>query len=154
MKKEILLAVLIGLVFGLIITYGIYRATIAISSPPRNTSPTVTPSPMEETLSNPNLTIISPADETVLTERAVTIAGHTLHNSYVVIFVNDEENITTPDEEGNFSIQTTLESGSNIITVHALDEDGRVSKQELTVVVVNPSPTPAATESADTEDET
>lgn len=152
MKKEIFLAVLIGLVFGLIITYGIYRATVAISSPPRNTLPSVTPSPMEESLSDPNLTIISPEDETVITERSATITGHTLNNSYVVIFVNDEENITTPDKEGNFSIQANLESGSNFISVHALDEDGRVSKQEITVVVVNPSPTPEASDSADTED--
>jgi hypothetical protein len=150
MKKEILLAVLIGLVFGLIITYGIYRATISLSAPPKSTTPSATPSPMAETLSNPNLTIISPEDESVVSDRTMTVAGHTLPNSYVVIFINDQEHITTPDSEGNFSIQAELESGSNIITVHAVDEDGKLSKQELTVVVVNPSPTPAASDSAET----
>lgn len=149
MKKEILLAVLIGLVFGLIITYGIYRATISLSSPTRPSTTTATPSPVDEALINPNLTVISPQDESVVSDRTITVAGNTLAGSYVVIFINDTENITTPDSEGNFSIQAELESGSNIITVHAIDEDGTVSKQEITVVVVTPSPVPAATESAE-----
>ncbi len=151
MKKEVLLAVLIGLVSGLIITYGVYRAQTSLSQPRNSVDTTAQPTADPQSSDNPNLSIVSPEDETVQSEESVTVAGATLPGSYVVIFINDVQSITTADSSGNFSIQTKLEAGSNIIRVHSLDENGVETVQERTVILVSSSDSSAeATSSAKT----
>jgi hypothetical protein len=139
MKKELLLAIVIGLTFGLIITYGIYRARMTLSQPPRTAQSSPTPTASPDSENSANLRIVSPNDESVQSDKAITVAGASLPGSHVVIFINDTEHLTTADTSGNFSIQGTLEAGSNIITIHALDENGKVTVQERTVILVSPS---------------
>lgn len=151
MRKEILLAIVIGLLVGLVLTYGFYLASSAMRRPPTN-------SPDSQTTQQQNpdpsaggaLSVVSPVDESVQTSQRVTIAGTTIANSFVVIFVNEEEHITTADSSGNFSIEAELDLGSNVITIHAIDEDGNKTVVERTVVVVTSETTDTATESAST----
>lgn len=151
MRKEILLAIVIGLLVGLVLTYGIYLARTALRHPNNTelqTQSTLTASPEPSTLGT--LTIVNPSDELVQTEQDLTIAGTTIANSFVIIFVNNEETITTADSSGNFSIEAELEVGSNIITVIAVDEDGKESTAERTVIVIANETTDTATVSART----
>lgn len=149
MRKEILLAIVIGLFVGLILTYGIYVAQTALRRTPSNDTQSQTLNASPEPSAGGNLTILSPIDETVQTSQKVTVAGTTIVNSFVVIFINDEEHITTADASGNFSIEADLELGSNIITVHAIDEDGQETTVERTVIVVLSEPSDTASESAE-----
>jgi len=132
MKKEILLAIFVGLALGLIITYGAYRARksdLDLAEQASTTTETETePSPTSL------IALHSPEDETIQDQESVTVAGTTTITSFVVIFINDEEHITQSDESGNFSIEAKLEKGSNIITVYSLDEDGNSTKIERTVI--------------------
>jgi len=52
----------------------------------------------------------------------------------VVVFINDEELITNADKSGHFSVEGELEIGSNIVEVHAIDEDGQTMVKERTVI--------------------
>lgn len=153
MKKEMLLAVLIGLIVGLILTYGFYRARnfgINQRNPELTETATTSNSPIPS--SNSSLVIISPEDELVVAEKKITVAGTTSPNSQVVIFVNNEESLTTADSSGNFSTERTLQAGGNIITVHALNENGVATTLERTVVVADPETitTQTATPSGET----
>lgn len=138
MRKEMLFAILFGLIVGLILTYGFYRARLAIGPRP---NPVVTPSPGAQTSPSPSnngqLTILSPEDELVQAERSTTITGKTLANSPIVILVNNDEDVTMSDSSGNFSQQRTLESGSNVIIVTVLDANGNSIVAERTVIVAN-----------------
>lgn len=134
MKKELFFAVIIGLLVGLVITYGIYRARTGVPKQTVNTKTTATDATGSATTDSGNLILSSPEDESVQTSASVTIAGTTLADSFVVIFVNNKENITTADQSGNFSIATQLDSGSNIIRVHSLQEDGTIFQTERTVI--------------------
>ena len=129
------LAVLIGLSLGLFITYGIYTARTAGRQVNPNASASPNPSGDPEA-NNSNLAIISPMDESVHTTPDLSVTGTTIANAFVVIFVNDEELLTTSDVSGNFSVETKLEAGSNIIAVHVIDEDGKTSTLERTVVYI------------------
>jgi hypothetical protein len=145
MRKEILIAILVGLVLGLFITYGVYQAKSSLDTPEQ--PPVVTGTnevPEKENEVAGKLTIISPKDETIQKEKNVLITGTTLADNYVIIFVNNAEIITNADDVGNFSVDAQLQDGSNIITVNSLDEDGNNSKRTLTVIV---------TQEALTEDE-
>lgn len=136
MKKELFLAILIGLLVGLIIVFGVYRTKIIFT--PKNKSTTLEASPSPEASADviSNLVIHSPLNETIQDEESVTIAGSTNNNEFVVILVNEEEFITTADESGNFSISTTLEPGSNIIQINSINEDGKLTTEELTVIYI------------------
>jgi hypothetical protein len=133
MKKEVVVAVLIGLILGLIITYGYYRAQTA-STFTQTPDLTATPEPTADTTQLGNLVLHSPQDETLTDNPDLQIAGTTDPNSFVVIFVNDDESITTADESGNFSLSAKLKQDANIISVYSIDEDGKTSSVERTVV--------------------
>jgi hypothetical protein len=158
MKKEMIISVLVGLFFGLVIVYGVYTAQTSLSkSSPSQEELSVSPTPDSEENTNGNLTLHSPEDEIIVNEPAVTVTGTTLAESYVVVFINDKEHITTTDEAGHFSIEGELEIGSNTIETHALDEDGNISIEERTVIYTTkplvelPSAEPAASESTEAD---
>ena len=134
MKKELFLAILIGLLVGLVIVFGVYRTKILFT--PKNKGTTLESSPSPEASADiiSNLVIHSPLNESVQEEENITIAGSTNHNEFIVILVNEEEFITTADESGNFSISTQLETGSNIIQINSINEDGKLTTEELTVI--------------------
>lgn len=134
MKKELLLAVLIGLAVGLVIVFGVYRTRILLTPKNQTTNLDASPSPEASADILSNLVIHSPLDESIQESPDVTIAGTTNHNEFVVILVNDQDFVTTADDSGNFSISTTLEAGSNIIQVKSINEDGQVTTKELTVI--------------------
>lgn len=158
MRKEFLLAIFIGLGFGLIITYGVYQARLSLNNPePKpSVSSEVTPTPASENMGK--LAIFSPEDEIIQKDSSLSVTGSTLPNNYVVVFINNEEMITTADESGNFSVEVELEEGSNIIAIHTVDEDGNVTKERRTVIVSSESlveetisENNEATDSAETE---
>lgn len=152
MKKEMIISVLVGLFFGLIIVYGVYTAQSSLSKPEQTTKKLeVSPSTEAEDEANSNLSLHSPEDEMIVNQSATTIAGTTIANSYVVIFINDEEIITTADDSGNFSVEGELELGSNIIQVHIIDEDGLSIVKERTVIYTTKPLIETETDSDDIE---
>lgn len=156
MKKELLLAILIGLAVGLVIVFGFYRTRILLTPKNQTTNTEVSPTPEASADLMSNLVIHSPLDESIQESANVTIAGTTNDNEFIVILVNDQDFVTTADDSGNFSISTELEAGSNIIQIKSINEDGKVTTKELTVIyttkpLLNSADT--ATPSATTKDE-
>jgi hypothetical protein len=134
MKKEIFIAIFVGLSMGLIITFGVYRVKNSLSVTPNtdfieeDVNSDATPTP---TL----LALHSPEDGSIQTEKELTVTGTTIPNAFVVLFVNDTDFISNSDESGNFSFNVELEDGVNIIRIHVLDENGTSSVEERLVVL-------------------
>jgi hypothetical protein len=149
MKKEVIIAVLIGLSLGLIVTYGIYTARRTFMT---NNSTKSLPSPTPPSTPSPNnssLSVISPEDETLQFSKEVKVTGTTRSGSLIVIFVNEKNVVTRADQSGNFSIQTTLDEGSNVITTRAIDEDGKsVEDQRVVIFSTTSLDDPVASSSA------
>ena len=151
MKKEVLIAILIGFGLGLTITYGVYRVRLAMQEEPPSIEQIVnaTPSPSGESQSI--LAIHNPENGTVQAENSTTVAGTTIPNSFVVLFVNNTDYVQTSDESGSFSFEVELDDGSNVLSTHVIDEDGKTVTVEKTVIVTDvysPSEEPEATASA------
>lgn len=136
MKKEILIAIFVGLSMGLIITFGIYRVTNSFTQKPLTdlTPPTDKPS---VTTAPTVLALHSPEDGLVQEENTLTITGTTIPETYIVLFVNDTDYISTSDQSGNFSFKATLVDGPNIIRVHVINDDGTTIVEERSVIVTN-----------------
>lgn len=161
MKKEVLIAVLIGLTMGLLITYGIYRVQSAINQPPV-TDVLEEATESAQTIVPTVIALHSPNQGTVQTTSDVIITGTTIPDSFVVVFVNDQEAITTSDRSGSFTHEASLSEGTNIIRVHVIDEIGNTATEERVVVVTDiyerftaqeASASAAATESAQADTE-
>jgi len=93
MQKEVLGAIFIGFLIGLVITFGVWQANKAIKS--SSTLPTageITPSesPTGE-VNKPVLNIVSPANELLTKEATVTVKGTYLPGAQIVIFYEKGE---------------------------------------------------------------
>lgn len=134
MKKEVLAAIFVGLSMGLIITFGVYRVKSSITEKPiaefiqdiEKTNATATP-----TL----LALHNPEDGSIQLEKELTVTGTTIADTFVVVFVNDSDYISTSDPSGNFTVKVTLEEGVNTIRVHIIDENSSSVVEERLVVV-------------------
>lgn len=134
MKKEVLVAIFVGLSMGLIITFGVYRVKSSITEKP--TSEFIQDNQETEATATPTvLALHSPDDGTIQLEKELTVTGTTIANSFVVVFVNDSDSVSTSDESGNFTIKVTLDDGVNIIRVHVIDENSSSVVEERLVVV-------------------
>lgn len=137
MKKEVILAIVIGLVMGLFITYGIY-----LSQRSKEQAQTITtteeleveePTPGPEI--NGKLTIFNPEDEIITDSQTTQVTGKTNPNAFVIVFVNNDPIILQADETGSFSKEVSLDSMANLIKIHAIDETGEHHTTQRTVIV-------------------
>ncbi len=156
MKKEVILAILIGLGMGLFITYGVYRFRTSLSETP-TTDLELATEPSPATTSDPALIAIhNPENGTVQPGSETTVTGTTSENAHVVLFVNNDDYISTSDATGNFSFSVELEDGVNVLSVHVLDETGTTATDERVIIVsdlLEVSPSPEASASAETKDD-
>lgn len=140
MRKEVSIAIIIGVILGGVILYGIKIASDATNSLSSNPTPTPTdsfkqenkiePSPSSTTLKS-KLTITSHTTGQVLNEKDITIQGKTLANSNVSIIWESDENIIKSDNLGEFSQKITLIPGENIIQVDVLEENKNLISEQM-----------------------
>lgn len=143
MKKEIILAIFLGFIVGLAITYGIYTANRAIngnsvkktsaSASPDATadeSPQASPSIGELTLE-----ITEPDDNLVVKSNSVEIKGNTSPNNFVAVMGEDNESIVAADKEGFFRTEIGLISGINSINIVSSTRDNSEQMQKNIEIV-------------------
>lgn len=154
MKKEILFAVGIGLIVGLIITFGMYRARQAVTGATTVNSQLngslASPPATEETNAEPKdaFLVSEPVNEAVVSDPNIRVSGQAFPNAAIAILVGDTQAIGTADNNGNFSLPLTLTAGGNLITIRALSDTQDPLEVMRTVVVSNADLTQNATASA------
>lgn len=136
MRKEIVFAIIIGLLLGLLVTFGIYTANKALKKKPQPETVTTieakpTPSPIAPEIS---LEIAEPNDNRVFDENSAAIAGKTSKQAIITILTENDEYFTQADENGLFSTKIDLIKGVNFIKIVAADLLGSQVEKELTLV--------------------
>ena len=133
------MAIVIGFALGLIITFGIWTANKSLKALPSNkqTSPTpeaVMASPTTTAASaSISLSLTQPADESLVNSNKVTVTGKTAAGAVVVITDEDNQQIITADDQGNFSKEISLIAGYNEILITAYDKNGNKAEQSVVV---------------------
>ena len=134
MRKEVLIAIIIGFGLGLVITFGIWTANKALKEAAPQEAPapevTSTPTPVPPF----TLTLTSPEDNSISAEETIEVNGSTAPEAIVVILYQEGEKILEADSEGKFSTEITLAGGPNEIKVSAYDQEGNEAEETLTVV--------------------
>lgn len=138
MKKEVLIAVVLGIIVGLVITFGMYTANTALQRKAQQTKDAAAPSPAPidsiQDLQRSTIIIYGPEDNMLTDKDKVQLSGSTTANATIVIFVNDKETVTSADGKGNFSAELSLVGGSNVITTISTDINGKQDQDQRTVV--------------------
>ncbi len=134
MRKEVIIAILIGFGLGLVITFGIWTANRALQEAPSEETTNTTP--VEETTPTNAFSLIvnEPEDNSISAEEKITLSGSTRPGGVVVVLYEEGEKILEANEEGEFKTEITLVGGSNEIKVSAYDNEGNEVSQTLTVV--------------------
>ncbi len=142
MKKEVLLAISIGFILGLIITFGIWTANKSLAGIKK---PTATPTPTVAAENTPaanvtaaptntsGLVITTPEDESFTSKNTTTVSGKTTPNATVVILYEGDSDTLLADAQGNFSNDISLIAGFNTITVSSFDASGTKTSQTIIV---------------------
>lgn len=134
MKTEKLVLSFIAILGGLLvagIVFYLYQTTKTIPSskikPIAITIPTPTPKP------SIFLSLITPNDESVVSNKTLNISGKTAPDATIVIISKNFEQVVSPSLNGDFSATLTLSSGSNVIEITAIASNGEQTKINRTV---------------------
>ncbi len=135
-RKEITIAVIIGLLVGLVVVGGIIRARSALENitPPEINIGQSKSSPSPTPEANSHFLDLTTIDNQVLNKNSIIIEGSTLPNTYIVILGEKSEYIIVPSDTGGFSQEVTLTTGANTITITSYENDGNSQKQTLNVI--------------------
>lgn len=151
MRKEILLAIVVGILAGLGVTYIIYTVRQAML---RNTTPSEIEQRRQESAPTPSpttssLTIKHPTPDFLTSEASVQVVGKALPESYIVVLAPKGEYITTADKDGDFAITVDLQEGGNKLTIVATTPEGQQETAVATAVYLKEplTNTPTATPS-------
>lgn len=136
MRKEVSIAIIIGIILGGVILYGIKIAndsTKSLSGPTPTPTISTAPTPTTSTQvnKNPKINITSHSSGQVLFEKEITLTGKTLSNSKIAIIWEDDEVITNTNISGEFSQKITLVSGENTIQIDVVDQDNTLISEVL-----------------------
>ena len=139
MRKEVLVAIIIGFGLGLVITFGIWTANKALKN--TSTDSVETPAPLEEEIETAliptptlELLITSPENNIVSEKETIEIIGQTAVKAIISIIYPDGEKLLEADEDGNFSTEISLVGGDNQIKISAFSSEGDEASKTLTVV--------------------
>jgi len=136
MKKEVFLAISIGVVFGLLITFGLYTARKSIKEAGQivsflveNKNGSTSPPAITSSLS-----LLSPIDQSISKEGKTSIVGSTAPLAWIIILTETGEKMIQADEKGSFSTEVFLVSGENEIEVKSMSDKGEIISKTITVV--------------------
>lgn len=133
MRKEVLYAIIFGIILGGIVLYGINLANKSVSSelPGQTGDSKVTPTPAVQAK---KLSITYPQDHSVFAEKTITLLGRANPDANLAITSESDDVLITASPEGSFSAEINLISGENIITVTELQPDLTTQTQTISVI--------------------
>ncbi|MFH1561065.1 MAG: hypothetical protein ABID04_00600 [Patescibacteria group bacterium] len=138
MKKELLLAIVLGACLGFGITGFVWlkktgRLNFKNNSDQQETQVSPSPIPNDNQDSKISLEINQPENESILDQEEVTLKGKTLPLATVVVVWEEGEDILIADKEGLFETEITLVAAGNEIEITSYDEQGQEASQILTL---------------------
>ncbi len=122
MRKEVVFAIIIGLILGGIILFGIKIANQSAKEaavPATSSGQIASPTPIPTTAKS-NLSLTEPLDHAVVNTGSIKIGGKTLPNSTIAVESEADDALPAADGNGNFSTDFKLAGGENLIKITAL----------------------------------
>lgn len=133
MRKEFGWAIGIGIFFGLIIAFGIWRVNSIVNIKPSDLNPKASPTPIAKSPSQISLVINTPENGDVIGDTSVKVSGLTKSNAMVLVSGEDSDYMTNATSSGLFEQDVDLSSGINQISAFSFDNDKQSSSNVLVI---------------------
>jgi hypothetical protein len=160
MRKEIILAIVLGVALGSIIIFGINLANQSSSKAPKpagqTNQPSVAPLNDQDTVT---LQLLSPKKNSVSFEDSLVVTGITKENAWVSLIWEQGQAIVKADTKGKFEKEIDLVGGENSLKITATN--GREYQETLVTTIVyttaeipedQPTSTPTSSNSKEASD--
>lgn len=137
MRREVLVAIVVGILLGAVVAFGIWRTNsylVSKQSPNTSTEQTTPQEEQKQAISTSQLVLTQPEDNSVSSQNFITVKGSATPKSTILVLGNSSEAITEAAADGSFEQDISLDGGANEITVLAYDDQGNESIQTTTVV--------------------
>lgn len=133
MKKEVSIAIVVGLLIGLIITLGISTANKALDQQKIKQTDSANTQPVDgnNNLQQKTLSITSHENFDLINQSEITLAGISWTNAVVSLISENDTQMTQADKDGVFAFKINLIKGFNEITIIATDETQTTQTQNL-----------------------
>jgi hypothetical protein len=131
MRKEIVWASVIGITFGLVIAFGIWRINSSMNPGAAKTSQTPEPQIVTNEF---KITLDKPSQNDVFTQDIVAVSGITKPHILMTISGPESDYILRTDESGVFNQEVNLIPGVNQLKLTAFDNTGSQSVEKVLVV--------------------
>ncbi|KKT52054.1 MAG: hypothetical protein UW64_C0030G0007 [Microgenomates group bacterium GW2011_GWC1_44_37] len=133
MRKEVLLAIIFGVILGGVILYGINLANKSVSNTPteKTVDSQITPTP---TVTGKSLSIVSPQNHSVTSDKILSLTGRAGPSSNLAIISELDDLIIEASPEGTFSAQINLIGGENTISITELQNDLTTKTETITII--------------------
>lgn len=131
MKKETVIAVILGIGFGLIVAiFMVIRTRPQTAKNIKTIANSVSNTPTGQVNQSfvTNLEIVSPKDNTIIKDNIVTITGKATKNSMIII-QSPVKDIIIKNKDVNFKVDMPLSIGENIIQVNIYPDDKNIPFQ-------------------------
>lgn len=140
MRKEPLIAIVVGSIFGLAVAFGLWRFSKAKDNAPaqntqtqNNTGGSTAQDPQDDGSIPTSFSILYPPELAVSGKSDIDITGKAVPGTFIVV-ASGSTSTAVADASGNFSVGTKLEGGINNITVWSIAKDKDPEKTTREVV--------------------
>ncbi len=140
MRKEVVVAIVLGFLLGLLIVGGFWWTNQRPASPVGQTEEKEQPLSSEEIpvqASEEPLVFVRvnyPEEGAIIETSEVRISGQTVPGAVVVLIYAEGETIVTADDQGDFVGTALLTGGANEVKVVSYDYQGNKDEATLTIV--------------------
>ena len=135
MRKEVLAAIITGILIGVVVAFGVWRANVAFK--PENQSAqsqSSSPTPQPTVIENGGITIAKPEQNQVIAETPVMISGLTKASSWLAISAEEKDYILKAADNGEFEVSVELIGGANQLVTYAFAANGQEYTNNLILV--------------------
>jgi len=141
MKKEVAIAIVIGLILGLVVTFGIYTARRSSSSVQQSAEMLASANPdgPDASPTQNSLAISSPEDGLITSDKELQVSGTTDPNSFIFILFGTDYRIEKADGTGNFSTKIPTNPGPMLVIVRTLDDAGNSAEDDRSIYIGDPT---------------
>lgn len=147
MKKEFVWAIGIGVFFGLILAFGLWRINTILKSNSKVVSEVKgSPSPKAETPNQIKIAINKPENGDVVSEDIIKVSGISKSNSTIIISGQESDYILSTDQNGLFEKDIDLTSGINQIVASNLEDTQKVNSNIIVIYSSSFEPKTASSE--------
>jgi len=133
MHKEVIIAIILGSLLGIVLAFGIWRVNKSFKNSSIESGESVENNTQNDGDTKHKLTLISPSDKSVAVDSYTTVKGLTNPNSYVTISSEDDDLVLLSNEEGSFEQEVELVGGINDLVISSIDDQNVLSENVMIV---------------------